>query len=159
MTLMRVDFVEQAASAIGHGSPEEFGRMFDGADVSRQGCVGWPQMASFLLLTLSEKDEHTRAAVAPCWRPLRALPLMHRGPVQYVAHLATSNRYLSVSQEGTLAVWGDELTPLKTHHVSTDSVKRGDLWVSGMAVMQNVQKVRPAASAVLIPVYAPCPLL
>ncbi|XP_048836775.1 WD repeat-containing protein 49-like isoform X1 [Brienomyrus brachyistius] len=141
LTLRRADFVEQASSAIGHGSPEEFGRMFDGADVSRQGRMGWPQMASFLLLTLSEKDEHSRAAVAPCWRPLRALQLVHRGPVQQVAHLATSNRYLSVSQEGTLAIWGDELTPLKTHHVSTDSVKRGDLWVSGMAVLQNVQKV------------------
>ncbi|XP_036393500.1 WD repeat-containing protein 49-like [Megalops cyprinoides] len=141
VSMGREEFVEKAFSLIGRGSREEYGQLFDNVDVTREGLVDWEKLTTFLLLELSEKDEHARAAAVTRWRPLHVLPAVHREPVQRVAYLRSSNRYLSISKEGMLGVWTDELTLLKTHRVTTDSVKLKDLWVTGMVVLSNVHKI------------------
>ncbi|XP_026882608.2 WD repeat-containing protein 49 isoform X2 [Electrophorus electricus] len=141
LSMRRAEFIEQAWAAVGHGSREEYGDLFDSVDVSREGWVDWEHLASFLLLGLFEKEEHARTAAVPRWRPARTLPATHGGPVQSVAHLGTSGRYLSASKEGTLAVWSEDLTLLKTHRLANDSVMPKDLWVTGMVLLANVNKI------------------
>ncbi|KAK1785172.1 hypothetical protein P4O66_018589 [Electrophorus voltai] len=141
LSMRRAEFIEQAWAAVGHGSREEYGDLFDSVDVSREGWVDWEHLASFLLLGLFEKEEHARNAAVPRWRPARTLPATHGGPVQSVAHLGTSGRYLSASKEGTLAVWSEDLTLLKTHRLANDSVMPKDLWVTGMVLLANVNKI------------------
>ncbi|KAL4646983.1 WD repeat-containing protein 49-like [Arapaima gigas] len=140
-SLTRAEFAERACAAVGRGSWEEYGRLFDSADVWREGRLDWERLTSFLLLGLSEKEEHARATAVPRWSSLRLLPALHRDSIQQVAHLRSSSRYLSISKEGVLGVWADDLVLLKSHRVSTDSVKPKDLWVTGMAVLHNVHKV------------------
>ncbi|XP_076845249.1 cilia- and flagella-associated protein 337-like isoform X2 [Brachyhypopomus gauderio] len=141
VSMGRVEFAERAWATVGRGSREEYEHLFDSVDVSREGWVDWRGLASFLLLGLSEKEELVRAASVPRWSPARLLPAAHTGPVQSMAHLGTSGRYLSASKEGTLAVWSEDLRLLKTHRLANDSVKPKDLWVTGMVVLTNVHKI------------------
>uniref|UniRef100_A0A3B4BXT7 WD repeat domain 49 n=1 Tax=Pygocentrus nattereri TaxID=42514 RepID=A0A3B4BXT7_PYGNA len=142
MSMQRAEFVERCCSVIGRGSQEEYSHLFDSVDVSREGWVDWERLATFLLLGLSNKEEHAKAAAVPRWRPARTLPTPHRDTIHSITHLPTSGRYLSVSKEGTLAVWDEKnLTLLRNHRLSNDSVKPKDLWVTGMVVLPNVHKI------------------
>ncbi|KAI1893903.1 hypothetical protein AGOR_G00128440 [Albula goreensis] len=137
----REEFVERAWALVGRGSEEEYGQLFDNVDVMREGRVDWEKMTTFLLLELSEKDEHARTATVTRWRPLSTLPSGHREAIKQVAHLRSSDRYLSISKEGMLGVWTEDLDLLKTHRIANDSVKSKDLWVTGMVVLPNVHKI------------------
>ncbi|XP_072551333.1 cilia- and flagella-associated protein 337-like isoform X2 [Salminus brasiliensis] len=142
VSMQRTEFVEQACSLIGHGSQEEYGHLFDSIDVSRDGWVNWERIASFLLLGLSEKEEHARAASVPRWRPARTLPVSHRDRLHSITHLPTAGYYLSVSKEGTLAMWEEKgLSLLRSHRLANDSVKPKDLWATDMVVLPNVHKL------------------
>ncbi|KAL6478596.1 hypothetical protein MHYP_G00120290 [Metynnis hypsauchen] len=142
VSMQRAEFVERCCSVIGRGSQEEYGHLFDSVDVSREGWVDWERLTMFLLLGLSNKEEHARAATVPRWRPARTLPTPHRDTIHSITHLPTSGRYLSMSKEGTMAVWDEKnLTLLRNHRLSNDSVKPRDLWVTGMVVLPNVHKI------------------
>lgn len=138
--MQREEFIDQFYSIIGHGSREEYERLFDSVDVSREGSVDWHHLASYLLLGLSEKQEQATMSAVPCWCPPRLLRAPHRGQIQSLVALSTG-RYLSVSKEGMMAVWADNLMLLKSHKLHNDSVKPKDLWVTGMVVLPNVHKV------------------
>ncbi|KAJ7995352.1 hypothetical protein DPEC_G00243670 [Dallia pectoralis] len=154
--LSRTEFIEQAWSAVGRGSREEYGLLFDSvvvtqdkrsllfdsADEQVERKVGWEAVISFLLLQLSEKEENERAATVPRWRPPRTLTPPHRDPVHQVLYLRDSCHYLSVSKGGTLAAWsGEDLAPLQTHRLRNDSIKPKDLWVTAAVVLHDVHKV------------------
>ncbi|XP_062409086.1 WD repeat-containing protein 49-like [Sardina pilchardus] len=144
-SLGREEFVERACVAVGRGTPEEYGRLFDGVDVSREGRLDWPRLTTFLLLKLCEQDEQARAAAVPRWRAPRPLPSPHREPVQGVALLRSgAGRYLSISKDGVLGVWCDELSLLKSLRLTNESVKPKDLWATAMVVLPNVHKVAVA---------------
>lgn len=143
--MQRAEFVEQCCSVIGRGSREEYGRLFDSVDVSREGWVDWERVAAFLLLGLCEKEEHARAASVPRWRPARALPAPHRDAVNGIAHLPSARHYLTMSKKGTLTAWDDKkLALIRSHRLANDSVKPKDLWATGVAVLTNVHKVKLA---------------
>ncbi|XP_053479394.1 WD repeat-containing protein 49-like isoform X2 [Ictalurus furcatus] len=138
--MQREEFIDQFYSIIGHGSREEYECLFDSVDVSREGSVDWHHLASYLLLGLSEKQEQATMSAVPCWCPPRLLRAPHRGQIQSLVALSTG-RYLSVSKEGMMAVWADNLMLLKSHKLHNDSVKPKDLWVTGMVVLPNVHKL------------------
>uniref|UniRef100_A0AAY4DDV3 WD repeat domain 49 n=1 Tax=Denticeps clupeoides TaxID=299321 RepID=A0AAY4DDV3_9TELE len=143
----RAEFVEKAWSMVGRGSQEEFGHLFDNVDVSREGWLDWPRLASFLLLELSEKEEHARAAAVPRWRPPRMLPVPHRKPIQQITHLPSSGSYLSLSKDAILGIWSDKLDLVKSLRLSNDSVRPKDLWATAMVVLPNVHKIAVAFSS------------
>lgn len=138
--MQREEFIDQFYSMIGRGSREEYEHLFDSVDVSREGWVDWHRLASYLLLGLSEKQEQTTMSAVPHWCPPRLLPAPHRGQIQSLVDLGTGC-YLSVSKEGMMAVWAENLMLLKSHKLHNDSVKPKDLWVTGMVVLPNVHKV------------------
>lgn len=138
--MQREEFIDKFYSMIGHGSREEYEHLFDSVDVSREGWVDWNRLSSYLLLGLSEKQEQATMSVVPHWCPPQLLTAPHRGQIQSLVDLGTG-RYVSVSKEGMLAVWAENLTLLKSHKLHNDSVKPKDLWVTGMVVLPNVHKV------------------
>ncbi|XP_027023856.2 WD repeat-containing protein 49 isoform X1 [Tachysurus fulvidraco] len=140
VTMQREEFIDKFYSMIGRGSREEYERLFDSVDVSREGWVDWNHLASYLLLGLSEKQEQATMSAVPRWCPPRLMSAPHRGQIQSLVDLGRG-RYLSVSKEGMMAVWAENLTLLKSHKIDNDSVKPKDLWVTGMVVLPNVHKL------------------
>ncbi|TSR87325.1 WD repeat-containing protein 49 [Bagarius yarrelli] len=140
VTMQREEFIDQFYSIIGHGSREEYECLFDSVDVSREGWVDWNRLASYLLMALSEKQEQATMSAVPRWYPPCLLPAPHRGQIQSLVDL-DKGRYLSVSKEGMMAVWAENLTLLKSHKLHNDSVKPKDLWVTGAVVLKNVHKL------------------
>lgn len=138
--MQREEFIDQFYSMIGRGSREEYERLFDSVDVSREGWVDWHRLASYLLLGLSEKQEQATMSAVPRWCQPCLLPAPHRGQIQSIVDLG-SGRYMSVSKEGMIAVWAENLTLLKSHKLHNESVKPKDLWVTAMVVLPNVHKV------------------
>lgn len=138
--MQREEFIDQFHSIIGRGSREEYEHLFDSVDVSREGWIDWKSLASYLLLGLSERQEQATISAVPRWSLPRLLPAPHRGQIQSLVDLG-KDRYLSVSKEGMMAVWTENLTLLKSHKLHNDSVKPKDLWVTGVVVLPNVQKV------------------
>ncbi|KAL2096496.1 hypothetical protein ACEWY4_008644 [Coilia grayii] len=143
-SLGREEFAERAWAAVGRGTPEEYGRLFDSVDVSREGRLDWTRLTTFLLLKLCEQDEQARAATVPRWRAPRSLPSPHREPVQGVVLLPNPSRYLSLSRDGVLGVWGEDLGLLRSLRLANDTVKPKDLWATAVVVLPNVHKVAVA---------------
>lgn len=100
----------------------------------------WHCLASYLLLGLSEEQEHATMLAVPHWCPPCLLPSPHRGKIQSLVDLGTG-RYLSVGKEGMLAVWDENLTLFMSHKLQNDLGKLKDLWVTGMVVLPNIHKV------------------
>ena len=81
LSLSRTEFVDQAHCLIGQGSKEEYGHLFDrvivtqehrgllmdSADKKGECRTDWEGLSSYLLLELSEKEEHARAKRVPRW--------------------------------------------------------------------------------------------
>lgn len=147
--MQREEFIDRFYSMIGRGSREEYEHLFNSVDVSREGWVDWHRLASYLLLGLSEKQEQTTTSAVPHWCSPCLLPAPHREQIQSLVDLGTG-RYLSVSKEGMMAVWAENLMLLKSHKLHNDSVKPKDLWVTGMVVLLNVHKVNTAERHILL---------
>ncbi|XP_072330537.1 cilia- and flagella-associated protein 337-like isoform X1 [Scyliorhinus torazame] len=139
----RKSFIDNMFTALGYGVEEEYGDLFDRIDVARDGFVDWDKVATFMLLELSEK-ERTNSSLIPQWKDIKFLQSHHKEPIQSIVHLKNSHRYLSLSKEGWLNVWGENLKLQQTLRVATDSVKLRDLWVTSMISLANVNKVAVA---------------
>lgn len=139
--MIREEFVDKIFSLVGRGTREEYGELFDKIDVTRDGVLDWDKLTSFLLLELSEKDERAKSSVVPQWKDLKLLPSSLKEHIQKIVYLKSTSRYLIISKEGLLEIWGENLVPQKTLRVATDSVKPKDLWVTSMVSLPNVNKV------------------
>ncbi|XP_041126735.1 WD repeat-containing protein 49-like isoform X2 [Polyodon spathula] len=139
--MTREEFVDKIFSLVGRGTREEYGELFDKIDVTRDGVLGWDKLTSFLLLELSEKDERAKSLLVPQWKDLKLLPSSLKEHIQKIVYLKSTSRYLVISKDGLLEIWGENLAPQKTLRVATDSVKPKDLWVTSMVSLPNVNKI------------------
>lgn len=139
--MTREEFVDKIFSLVGRGTREEYGELFDKIDVTRDRVLDWDKLTSFLLLELSEKDERAKSSVVPQWKDLKLLPSSLKEHIQKIVYLKSTSRYLIISKEGLLEIWGENLVPQKTLRVATDSVKPKDLWVTSMVSLPNVNKI------------------
>ncbi|XP_078265948.1 cilia- and flagella-associated protein 337-like [Rhinoraja longicauda] len=140
----RKAFIDRLVTALGCGAEEEYGDLFDRIDVTRDGFVDWDQVTTFMLLGHYEKEERVKTSVVPQWRDIVYFPSHHKEPIQSIVHLTNSHRYLSISKDGWMSVWGENLKLQKTLRVATDSVRLRDLWVTSMIFMANVNKIAVA---------------
>ncbi|KAG2463349.1 WDR49 protein, partial [Polypterus senegalus] len=144
VSLTREEFIDRISSVVGWGTKKEYGELFDRIDVTRDGSIDWEKVTSFLLLELNEKDERTKSTIVPQWKDIVFLPLLHKEAIHKMVYLKTSSRYLSVSKDGLLGVWGDSLELHQSIRIATDSVRPKDLWVTSLASMPNVNKIAVA---------------
>ncbi|XP_053567790.1 WD repeat-containing protein 49 [Bombina bombina] len=142
--MSREKFMERTYAAVGHGTKEEYGELFDKIDVSREGFIDWDKFTSFMLLELYEKDERVKSSVIPQWKDSRSLPLIHKENIQSIAYWKGSCRYVTLSRDGLLGIWGENLKLQRNLRISTDTVKLKDLWATSLVLMTNVNKVAVA---------------
>ncbi|XP_055501306.1 WD repeat-containing protein 49-like [Leucoraja erinacea] len=151
----RKAFIDRLVTALGCGAEEEYGDLFDRIDVTRDGFVDWDKVTTFMLLGHYEKEERVKTSVVPQWGDIVYLPSHHKEPIQSIVHLTNSHRYLSISKDGWMSVWGENLKLQKTLRVATDSVRLRDLWVTSMIFMANVNKIAVAFTSKEICFYDP----
>uniref|UniRef100_UPI00398F8847 cilia- and flagella-associated protein 337-like n=1 Tax=Pristiophorus japonicus TaxID=55135 RepID=UPI00398F8847 len=140
----RKNFIDSMFTALGCGVEEEYGDLFDRIDVTQDGFVDWDKVTTFMLLEHYEKEERVKSSLVPQWKDIKFLPSHHKEPIQSIVYLKNSHRYLSLSKEGWLNVWDENLKLQQTLRVATDSVRLRDLWVTSMISLANVNKVAVA---------------
>nr|XP_048719949.1 WD repeat-containing protein 49 isoform X5 [Caretta caretta] len=141
VVMTREEFTEQMCAVIRPSTKEEFGEMFDKIDLTRDGIIDWDKVTSFMLLDLNEKDERMRSSVIPQWKNLRLLSPIHKDIIQKVTFLKGSSCYLTVSRNGLLGVWGENLKLQRTLQVTTEAIKLKELWVTTLVSLANVNKI------------------
>ncbi|GAB1287618.1 WD repeat domain 49 [Apodemus speciosus] len=137
----REEFVQKMAETVGWGTKEEYGELFDKVDVAQDGFIDWDKLTSFILLSLYERDERAKATVIPQWKDLEFLPGKHKDTIQKVVFLKSSSRYLSISKEGLLGIWGENLKLQESLPITSDAIKLKHLWVTSLVVLENVNKI------------------
>ncbi|KAG9494124.1 hypothetical protein GDO78_001781 [Eleutherodactylus coqui] len=142
--MSKEEFMERTYAAMRHGAKEEYGDLFDKIDVSREGFIDWDKLTSFMLLELYEKDERVKSSVIPQWKDIRSLPLIHKENIQKVVYLKGSCRYVTLSKDGLLGVWGENLKLQRSLRICTDTVKLKDLWATSLVFLANVNKIAVA---------------
>lgn len=138
----REEFIQKMPETLGWGTKQEFGELFDKVDVARDGFIDWGRLTSFILLSLYERDERAKATVVPQWKDLVFLPGKHKDTIQKVVFLKTSSRYLTISKEGLLGVWGENLKLQEALPITSDPSKLKHLWVTSLVSLENVNKVQ-----------------
>ncbi|KAL6072174.1 hypothetical protein STEG23_011667, partial [Scotinomys teguina] len=142
--MTREEFIQKMRETVGWGTKEEFGELFDKVDVARDGFIDWDKLISFILLSLYERDERAKATVVPQWKDLEFLPGKHRDTIQKVVYLKCSSRYLTISKEGLLGIWGENLKLQESLPITSDALKLKHLWVTSLVSLENVNKIAVA---------------
>ncbi|XP_073929950.1 cilia- and flagella-associated protein 337 isoform X2 [Castor canadensis] len=142
--MSREEFIQKMTEIVGWGTKEEYGDLFDKVDVAQDGFINWDKLSSFILLSLYEKDERAKATVVPQWKELEFLPGKHKDTIQKVVFLKSSSRYLTVSKEGLLGFWGENLKLQETLPITSDATKLKHLWVTSLVSLENVNKIAVA---------------
>ncbi|KAM5275832.1 cilia- and flagella-associated protein 337 isoform 1-T1 [Hipposideros larvatus] len=142
--MSREEFVQRMTEIVGWGTKEEYGELFDKVDVTQDGFLNWNKLTSFILLALYENDEQAKASVVPQWKDLEFLPAKHKDTIQKVIFLKCSSRYLTISKEGLLGIWGENLKLQETLPITSDATKLKHLWVTSLVSLENVNKIAVA---------------
>nr|XP_012607661.1 WD repeat-containing protein 49 isoform X4 [Microcebus murinus] len=152
--MSREEFMHRMTQVVGWGTEEEYGELYDKVDMAQEGFITWDKLTSFILLVLYEKDERAKSTVVPQWKDLEFLPVKHKDNIQKVIFLKNSCRYLTISKEGLLGVWGENLKLQETLPITSDATKLKHLWVTSLVSLENVNKVQAIAfTAALISLF------
>ncbi|XP_051846444.1 WD repeat-containing protein 49 [Antechinus flavipes] len=144
--MTREEFMERMPEVLGHGTKEEYGELFDKVDVAQDDSITWDKLISLVLLNLSEKDERAKSAVIPQWKDPQLLPMIHKDAIQKVIFLKSSSRYLTVSKEGLLGIWEENLKLQEKLPITSDVIKLKNLWVTSLVSLENVNKIAVAST-------------
>ncbi|XP_036611568.1 WD repeat-containing protein 49 [Trichosurus vulpecula] len=145
--MTREEFMERMPEVLGHGTKEEYGELFDKVDVAQDDSITWDKLISLILLNLNEKDERAKSAVIPQWKDPQLLPTIHKDAIQKVVFLKSSSRYLTVSKEGLLGVWEENLKLQEKVPITSDAIKLKNLWVTSLVPLENVNKIAVASTS------------
>lgn len=94
-SLSRAQFIGLAWRALGRGSRQHYGFLFDsvaacqegGGSLQQEVSISWRSLCSFLLLQLSQQMQKSRKRSRGGWGPPRELSCPHREPVQKVREI------------------------------------------------------------------------
>ncbi|XP_023371783.1 WD repeat-containing protein 49 [Otolemur garnettii] len=151
--MSREQFTQRMTEAVGWGTREEYGELYDKVDVARDGFITWDKLTSFILLALYEEEERAKSTVVPQWRDLEFLPVKHKDTIQKVTFLKSSCRYVTISKEGLLGIWGENLKLQETLPITSDAAKLKHLWVTSLVALENVNKIAVAFTSKEIGFY------
>ncbi|XP_064645218.1 WD repeat-containing protein 49-like isoform X2 [Lineus longissimus] len=141
LSLTRDQFTEALTVILNKGSREEYGELFDKVDVTREGSVDWDKFASHMLLDFYERDDKVKSTQVPAWKDLKLLPSPHKEIIQRVTYLKNTNRYVAISKEGSVSMWGQNLKLQRSLKTGTESCKARDLWVTDFIPLPNINKI------------------
>ncbi|KAL5971512.1 WD repeat-containing protein 49 [Taenia solium] len=141
LSLNKEQFIEALSIILNRGSRQEYDELFDKIDVSAEGVVDWDKIATHFIVDCHERDERTSSTSIPQWKELKTLHSPHKDNIQKITRLNNFERYLSISKEGLVVMYGLDMRPQKSNKISTDLCKQRDLWVCDAVIMPNVSKM------------------
>ncbi|VDK33829.1 unnamed protein product [Taenia asiatica] len=151
LSLNKEQFIEALSIILNRGSRQEvsflhlhkhqYDELFDKIDVSAEGVVDWDKIATHFIVDCHERDERTSSTSIPQWKELKTLHSPHKDNIQKITRLNNFERYLSISKEGLVVMYGLDMRPQKSNKISTDMCKQRDLWVCDAVIMPNVSKM------------------
>ncbi|KAA0184030.1 WD repeat-containing protein 49, partial [Fasciolopsis buskii] len=144
LNLSKEQFVEALSLILNRGTRQEYSELFDKIDITGDGFVDWDKFASHLLLEFYEKDDRMKTLSVPQWKELKFLCSPHKDVIQKMVFMKNVSRYLTVSKEGLIAMYGLDMKLQRTAKVSTDSCRSRDIWVTDYALMPNINKIAVA---------------
>ncbi|CDS41509.1 WD repeat containing protein 49 [Echinococcus multilocularis] len=141
LALNKEQFIEALTIILNRGSRQEYDELFDKIDVSAEGVVDWDKIAAHFIVDCHERDERSNSISVPQWKELKTLHSPHKDNIQKITRLNNFERYLSISKEGLVVMYGLDMHPQKWNKISTDLCKQRDLWVSDAVTMPNINKM------------------
>ncbi|XP_025081449.1 WD repeat-containing protein 49-like isoform X2 [Pomacea canaliculata] len=153
LSLNRDQFCEALSLLLKKGSREEYGELFDKIDVTREGIVDWDKFASHMLLEFYERDDRVKSTQVPQWKDLKSLPSPHKEIIQRMTFLKNTSRYIAISKEGCVSMWGIDLKMQRMLRTGTDSCRARDLWVTHFIPLQNINKIALSFTSKEIAIY------
>ncbi|XP_078586384.1 cilia- and flagella-associated protein 337-like [Branchiostoma floridae x Branchiostoma japonicum] len=141
LSLNKEEFIQKMTDILKRQSNEEYSELFDKIDVTKDGYVDWDKIASHMLLEYYEKDDRVKATQVPQWKDLKILQSPHKDTIQKIKYHKATQRYISISKEGCVALWSPQCKLQKSVTISVDSVKDKDLWVSDYVLLPNINKI------------------
>ncbi|KAH9283386.1 WD repeat-containing protein 49 [Echinococcus granulosus] len=141
LALNKEQFIEALTIILNRGSRQEYDELFDKIDVSAEGVVDWDKIAAHFIVDCHERDERSNSISIPQWKELKTLHSPHKDNIQKITRLNNFERYLSISKEGLVVMYGLDMHPQKSNKISTDLCKQRDLWVSDAVTMPNINKM------------------
>ncbi|CAL8105784.1 unnamed protein product [Calicophoron daubneyi] len=141
LSLTKDQFVEALSLILNRGTRQEYNELFDKIDITGDGYVDWDKFASHLLLEFYEKDDRMKTLSVPQWKDLRTLNSPHKDVIQRMIFMKNISRYITVSKEGLVNMWGLDLKPQRSAKVNTEACRQRDLWVTDAALMPNINKI------------------
>ncbi|CAH1788695.1 unnamed protein product [Owenia fusiformis] len=153
LNLTRDQFCEALSVILNKGNKEEYGELFDKIDLTKDGYVDWDKLASHMLLEFYEKDDRVKSTQVPQWKDIRHLPSPHKEIIQRVSFLKNTSRYIAISKEGSVSMWGQNMKLQRHLKTGTESCKARDLWVTHFVALQNINKIALAFTSKEIAFY------
>uniref|UniRef100_A0A0X3PVZ8 WD repeat-containing protein 49 n=2 Tax=Schistocephalus solidus TaxID=70667 RepID=A0A0X3PVZ8_SCHSO len=141
LTLNKDQFIEAMPLILNRGSRQEFEELFDKIDITAEGFVDWDKISSHFVLDYCEREERSNSFSVPQWKDLRNLHSPHKDIIQRILRLKNFSRYLTVSKEGLVTMYGMDLHPQRSAKVQTNGCKTRDLWVVDAVAMPNINKL------------------
>ncbi|XP_076812547.1 cilia- and flagella-associated protein 337-like [Clavelina lepadiformis] len=139
--LSRNQFSERLSRIVRKGTKEEYGELFDKIDITQEGMVDWDMFVQFMLLEFYEEDEKVKTTQVPQWKEIKTIQSPHKDSIQRIELMRATNRYLSVSKEGCIVFWDQNVKMQRSIKISTESVKPRDLWITDFVLLPNVNKI------------------
>ncbi|KER22048.1 hypothetical protein T265_09764 [Opisthorchis viverrini] len=144
LALNKEQFTEALSLILNRGTRQEFNDLFDKIDITGDGLVDWDKFASHLMLEFYERDDRMKKLSVPQWKDLKTLNSPHKDAIQKIVFMKNMSRYLTVSKEGLVTMWGLDMKPQRSAKATTDACRPRDLWVTDFAVMPNINKIAVA---------------
>ncbi|CAF3380138.1 unnamed protein product [Rotaria sp. Silwood1] len=146
-------FIEFLRNTLNRGSDKDYDELFECVDVTKEGFISWDKLATYLMLKLYDNDDREKASSVPNWKSGKNLLNAHRDSIKRIQHMDSFGRYISISKEGTVCIYNDEMQLYKTFKAATESCKMRDLWITDFVLMTNVNKVAIAYTSKELIIY------
>ncbi|CAF0769160.1 unnamed protein product [Adineta steineri] len=151
--LNKEQFIEFLREKIPRGSVKDYDELFESVDVTKEGYISWDKLAEYTMLKLADNDDRQKATSIPNWKGGKSLINAHRDSIKRILHMDSFGRYVSMSKEGTVCIYNDELQLYKTFKTTTESCKLRDLWVTDFVFMPNNNKIAISYTSKEIIIY------
>ncbi|CAF0722370.1 unnamed protein product [Rotaria sordida] len=151
--LDKEQFIEFLRNTLNRGSDQDYDELFECVDVTKEGFISWDKLATYLMLKLYDNDDREKASSVPNWKSGKSILNAHRDSVKRIQHMDSFSRYISISKEGTVCIYNDEMQLYKTFKAATESCKMRDLWITDFVFMANVNKVAIAYTSKELIIY------
>ncbi|KAL3315300.1 WD repeat-containing protein 49 [Cichlidogyrus casuarinus] len=142
LNLSRAQFTEAMSMLMPKlGSIKIWSELFDSIDTTSENFVNWDKLANYWLLKYYERDIFSLNAESD-WSSLKYLsPTLHHSSINRFDQMKNTNKYFSLSKDGTICFWTMHLKLFKTIRVTTDSCMLQDQWATDCVYMPHINKM------------------